>query len=88
MYTELCDDNCKGCSKNKNGWCIWKDTNIVDVQSSKPNKLEEWDKLVKLFREHLLDCLEIDSNNKLPEGHPCKYCVNNPSNNPAATGMS
>lgn len=41
FYPAHCDNICKGCEKNKGGWCIWKDRSICGVNAS-PNghKLE------------------------------------------------
>lgn len=63
MYIESCDNNCDGCEKNLNGWCIWKNKSCLDK-------------------------LTISKHNSIsyPEGHPCKNCINNPANNPHASG--
>lgn len=34
FYPAHCDNICKGCEKNKEGWCIWKDRGIGGVATA------------------------------------------------------
>lgn len=34
FYPAHCDNICKGCEKNKAGWCIWKDRGVGGVTTA------------------------------------------------------